>query len=262
MASKITCHTLHKYKGKRKIVALTAYDALIADLADQAEVDLILVGDSVGTTLLGWDTTVPVTLAIIAHHTAAVARAKPNALLVADLPFAEAHRSWDHLLAACTQLVQDAGAEAIKIEGGRSIAKTVNRLVEAGIPVMGHIGLMPQQILKLGRYRKFGSLQKEEEALLADALAIEAAGAFAIVAEMVQQEVATEIAKALTIPLIGIGSGKGCDGQILVSNDLLGLNAGKVPSFVKQYAHLGRQMQNAFSAYVNDVRSGAFPNDE
>lgn len=231
----------------------------MARYADEAGVDLILVGDSVGTTQLGFETTIPVTLEMMLHHTAAVARAKPQALVVADIPFAVAHGEFKDLLEACRRLMQIAGAEAVKIEGGASMAPTIERLTNAGIPVLAHIGLLPQQFHQLGGYRKFGRSEAEKLILVADALALEKAGCFAVLCEMVDGPVASTIAQELALPLIGIGSGPHCDGQILVTNDLLGMTAGHVPSFVKQYADLGNQVRGAFEAYAEDVRKGNFP---
>ena len=231
----------------------------MARYADEAGVDLILVGDSVGTTQLGFETTIPVTLEMMLHHTAAVARAKPQALVVADIPFAVAHGEFKDLLEACRRLMQIAGAEAVKIEGGASMAPTIERLTNAGIPVLAHIGLLPQQFHQLGGYRKFGRSEAEKLILVADALALEKAGCFAVLCEMVDGSVASTIAQELALPLIGIGSGSHCDGQILVTNDLLGMTAGHVPSFVKQYADLGNQIRGAFEAYAEDVRKGNFP---
>lgn len=255
----VSTHQISLLKGQRPIVAVTAYDAVVAHYADQAGVDLILVGDSVGTTQLGFDTTIPVTLEMMVHHTAAVSRAKPNALVVADVPFGIAHDDFSVLLAACRQLMQEAGANAVKIEGDAKMAPVAGRLIAAGIPVLGHIGLLPQQYHQLGGYRKFGRSAEEKELLLKDALAFEEAGCFAVLCEMMDGTLTGTISSELRVPLIGIGSGPHCDGQILVCNDLLGFGAGYVPSFVKQYAKLGEQAQTAFAAYAEEVRSGKFP---
>ncbi len=256
----ISTQSIRRLKGERPIVAITAYDAVMAHYADSAGVDLILVGDSVGTTQLGFETTIPVTLEMMLHHTAAVARSKPKALVVADIPFALAHDDFSTLLRACRRLMQEAGAEAIKFEGGAEMAPIAERLINAGIPVLGHIGLLPQQFHKLGGYRKYGRDDLEKEVLLQDALALEAAGCFAIIIEMTDGLVSGSIAKELRIPLIGIGSGPDCDGQILVLNDLLGLSAGSyVPSFAKQYVNLGEQAQAGIAAYAEEVRNGKFP---
>lgn len=256
---KITTKSLSALKTERPIVAVTAYDTPTAQYADAAGVDLILVGDSVGTTQLGFETTVPVTLDMMLHHTAAVARARPKALLVADVPFTLAHDDFSSLLHACRRLLQEAGAQAVKIEGGAALGPTVARLINAGIPVLGHFGLLPQNVHQLGGYRKFGRSEAEKSALVEDALALEKAGCFAVLCEMIDGTVAGAIAGELKVPLIGIGSGPHCDGQILVCNDLLGLNAGYVPSFVKQYANLGAATQKAFADYAADVRNRKFP---
>lgn len=256
---KITTKTIRDLKGKRPVTALTAYDYFMARLAGEAGVDLLLVGDSVGTTVLGMPTTVQVTLEMMLHHTAAVARARPDALVIADIPFPEAHRSQDHLLAVSARLIQEGGSEGVKIEGGAVMAGKIEALVEAGIPVLAHIGLLPQQVYRLGGYRKFGKKAAEREALIADALAVEEAGAFGVVLEMVEAETAREITSRLKIPTIGIGSGPDCDGQILVSHDILGLTPGKIPSFAKQYARLGEEISKAFRAYVDEVRDHTFP---
>lgn len=258
-AVKITTQTIALLKGDRPVVAVTAYDAAIARYADEAGVDLILVGDSVGTTQLGFETTIPVTLDMMLHHTAAVARAKPLALLVADIPFTVAHADFTKVLDACRRLMQESGAEAVKIEGGALMAPTVKRLVSAGIPVLGHIGLLPQNFHQMGGYRKFGRSDLEKSILVDDALALEKAGCFAIVCEMTEGTVAGTIASELKIPLIGIGSGPHCDGQILVSHDLLGMNVGHMPSFVRQYAQIGDEVRKAFAKYAEDVRHLKYP---
>ncbi|MEO0508941.1 MAG: 3-methyl-2-oxobutanoate hydroxymethyltransferase [Verrucomicrobiota bacterium] len=256
---RITTQSISLLKGRRPVVAITAYDTVMACLADEAGVDLILVGDSVGTTQLGFETTVPVTLDMMLHHAAAVARAKPDALLVADIPFAVAHNDFPALLDACRRLMQEADVEAVKIEGGADIAPKIERLVRAGIPVLGHIGLLPQRFHQLGGYRKFGRSDAEKSVLVDDALALEKAGCFAVLCEMIDGTVAGTIASELQVPLIGIGSGPHCDGQILVCNDLLGINVRSVPSFVKQYAQLGDEVRTAFSHYAEDVRTRKFP---
>lgn len=259
LSVKTTTHLLRQLKGRRPIVAVTAYDAITARLAGEAGVDLILVGDSVGNTLLGFETTVPVTLDMMAHHTAAVARAKPAALVAADVPFAEAHFDFEPTLRACQRLMQEAGAEAVKIEGGAALAPKIGQLVEAGVPVLGHIGLQPQQVHTLGRYKKFGLTPAEAERLLADALALEKAGVFALVGEMLEPRLARTIGETLKIPLIGIGSGPDCDGQILVCTDLLGLTPGYVPSFAQAFAAVGEEMKKGFAAYAEAVRTRKFP---
>jgi 3-methyl-2-oxobutanoate hydroxymethyltransferase len=231
----------------------------MAKLVSDAGVDFLLVGDSVGTTQLGFETTVPVTLDAMVHHTAAVRRGNPECLLVADLPFGEASLSLDRLLESCRRLMQEGGADAVKLEGGRDIADDVERLVATGIPVLGHVGLLPQTVKAIGGYRKFANDREEAEEIFTDAMALEEAGCFAIVAEMVQEKVAAELAKHLGPPLIGIGSGAGCDGQILVTPDLLNLTIAPPPSFVKPYADLTREASKALDRFVEDVRSGRYP---
>jgi 3-methyl-2-oxobutanoate hydroxymethyltransferase len=246
-------------KGKRPIVALTAYDAVMGRLVNDAGVDFILVGDSVGTTLLGHRTTIPVDMTDMVRHTAAVRRAQPKCLLVADLPFGEASFSFDRLLESARRLMQEGGADAVKIEGGRDVADDIEKLVATGVPVLGHIGLLPQTVKAIGGYRKFGVDRQEAEDLYTDAIALEEAGCFAVVGEMIEEAVARELTKQILPPLIGIGSGAGCDGQILVSTDILGYNTRKAPSFVKTYANLNQVISRALSQYVEEVRGGKFP---
>ena len=255
---KKTTKTILKKKSVEKIAMITAYDAMFAKLADNADTDIILVGDSVGNTVLGFESTVPVTIDMMVHHTSAVARAKPNALILADLPFACAHYSFDKLLDTCKRLVQEAGADAIKIECGAEIADKIAKLTRAGIAVMGHIGLEPQQVLKLGGYRKFGKSEEEKQKIFDDAKALENAGVFALLMEMTDSDCASQITKSVSVPTIGIGSGADCDGQVLVCADILGLTENP-PSFVKQYAKIGKEIVDAYSQYVAEVRNGQFP---
>ncbi len=257
---KTTTHTLRKLKGQRPIVAVTAYDAVTARYASDAGVDVLLVGDSLGNTILGFENTVPVTLDMMSHHTAAVARAKPAAMIAADIPFAEAHYDFERVLRACQRLCQEAGAEAVKIEASATLAPMIARLVEAGIAVWGHLGLKPQQIHALGRYRKFGTTPEEIKTLLADAQALEAAGCFALLIEMVAPDVAKQITAQAKIPVIGIGCGPDCDGQVLVTTDILGLSAGGyVPSFAQQFADAGAQFKSGFTTFTEAVRNKKFP---
>ena len=245
-------------KGKRPIVGLTAYDTILGAAVSSSNVDFILVGDSLGTTLLGYDTTIPVTMEDMLGHTAAVRRANPQCLLVADLPFGEASLSFDRLLESARKLMQLGGADAVKIEGGRDVADDIEKLVATGIPVLGHIGLLPQTVKAIGGYRKFGETKEEAESIYTDAITLEEAGCFAIIAEMVDEKVATELARQILPPLIGIGCGDGCDGQILVTTDLLGWSHGPVPKFVKSYANLNKVVADALGKYVRDVRFGNF----
>lgn len=256
---KTTTATLCKLKGTRPIVAVTAYDFITAQLADAAGVDLILVGDSLGNTVLGHSSTVPVTVEVMLHHTKAVARAQPQALLMADVPFAVAGHSRDYLLDSCARLLQEGGAEAVKIEGGIRRAENASVLTRAGIPVMGHIGLKPQDVLQLGGYRKFGKSADERAQLIAEAHAWEEAGAFALLMEMVEPSVAAEITEGISLPTVGIGAGSGVSGQILVISDLLGLNSGKYPGFAKRYAELRETAIDALKTYREEVTGGQFP---
>lgn len=256
---KTTTLSLSKLKGERPIVAVTAYDFITAQLVDAAEVDLLLVGDSLGNTVLGFENTVPVTVEMMLHHTKAVARARPKSLLVADVPFGVAGRSLDYLTEVCASFLQEGGAEAVKIEGGSRRATNAEAVIRAGVPVVGHIGLKPQDVLQLGGYRKFGKDGAERQRLIEDAQSWEQAGAFALVVEMVHPEVAAEITETLSIPTIGIGAGSGCDGQILVLSDLLGLNAGNYPGFVKKFADLRTAAIDALNAYAKEVREKTFP---
>lgn len=254
-----TTLSLRKLKGQRPIVSITAYDAPSAKLASQAGVDLILVGDSLGNVMLGFDTTVSVTLDMMVHHTAAVTRAQPEALVVADLPFATARGSFDSALRASMRLIQEGGAQAVKAEGGRNLAPTVEKLVLAGVPFLGHIGMLPQRIHTLGNYRKFGRTASGRQRLLDDAKALEDAGAFAIIGEEIIAETAAEITQALSIPFIGIGCGPHCDGQILVWHDVIGLTDGHVPSFVKHFANAAETIRQGLRAYVSEVQAKHYP---
>ena len=249
-----TTSFVRNLKGKRPIVGLTAYDTIMASAVSQANVDFILVGDSLGTTVLGFDTTIPVTIDDMIRHTAAVRRANPHCLLVADLPFGEASLSFDRLLDSCRRLMQQGGADAVKIEGGRDVADDIEKLVATGIPVMGHIGLLPQTVKAIGGYRKFGETKEEAESIYTDAITLEEAGCFAIIAEMLDQQVATELSRQILPPLIGIGCGDGCDGQILVTTDVLGWSHGQVPKFVKPYLNMNKLVSDALDKYVGDVR--------
>ncbi len=254
----MTTQTFRALKGQRPIVCVTAYDTPTAQCADAAGVDLLLVGDSVGNNVLGFANTVPVTLDMMVHHAAAVSRARTEALVVADLPFGDAHLKSGDVVKSCRRLVQEGGVEAVKIEGGVTVAPVIARLVLAGIPVMGHIGLQPQQVNVLGGYRKFGQRLPEADALHADAEALEQAGVFAIVVEMMDPRLAADLTRKLRVPVIGIGSGPECDGQILVAHDILGINE-RAPSFAKAYANVHETMRAAFAAYAGEVRGKVFP---
>ena len=247
-----------KERGER-IVMLTAYDATMARLLDRAGIDLLLVGDSLGNVILGLDTTIPVSLDAILHHTRAVTQGASRALVVADMPFLTYQLSVEQAMGNAARLFQEAGAAAVKIEGGRPIAETVRRLTAAGLPVMGHVGLTPQHVHRLGGMRQQARTDEAAQELLRDALALEDAGAFAIVLEAIPDAVAQAVTSRLKIPTIGIGAGPHCDGQVLVSYDMLGLFDTFVPQFVRQYAQLGELIFDAARNYANDVREGVYP---
>lgn len=244
-----------------KIVCLTAYDFPTARLLDEAGVDILLVGDSLGMAVLGYETTLPVTLQDMLHHTRAVARAARRALVVADLPFGSYHVSCEQGVRSALLLMQQGGAGAVKLEGGAQRAELVQRLVEAEIPVMGHIGLTPQSYHLLGGFKVQGRSAEAAERLLRDAHALEAAGAFCLVLESIPRELARAITQELRIPTIGIGAGPDCDGQVLVFHDLVGLNLAHQPKFARRYAELGQAIAEAARRFLDDVRSGAFPSD-
>ncbi len=247
-----------KKRGER-IAMLTAYDATMARLFDRAGLDVILVGDSLGMVVMGCDTTLPVTLDVMVHHTQAVCRGVKRALVVTDMPFLTYQVSAAEAVRNAGRILQEGGATAVKIEGGRPMLEAVSRLVEVGIPVMGHLGLTPQSVHRLGGYRAQARTEEGAALLLEDAQALEAAGAFSIVLESIPDEVARRVTEALSIPTIGIGAGPYCDGQVLVSYDAFGLYDGPVPPFVKQYANLGDQMRAAAEAYAEEVRQGRYP---
>jgi 3-methyl-2-oxobutanoate hydroxymethyltransferase len=248
-----------KSKGT-KISVLTAYDATMAWLLDKAGIDVILVGDSVGMVVLGYDTTIPVTLDMMIHHAQAVTRGTERALVVADMPFLTYQITADEAIRNAGRLIQEGGAAAVKVEGGRPILEIVQRLTGYGIPVMGHLGLTPQSVHALGGFRQQARDEDSASRLMADARALEEAGVFSIVLESIPSDVACKVTSSLAIPTIGIGAGPHCDGQVLVVNDALGLHdGGPVPSFVRQYAQLGEVILGAARSYIDDVRSGRFP---
>jgi 3-methyl-2-oxobutanoate hydroxymethyltransferase len=248
-------------KRGEKLVCLTAYDYPTARIVDEAGVDLILVGDSVANTTLGYGNTVPVTLDEIVVHTKAVRRAVKRALLIADLPFGSYHTGADDTVRNALRLVKEGGAEAVKLEGGRNRAALVKRLVDEDIPVCGHIGLMPQAFNKLGGFRVQGRTKEAARKVIDDALALEEAGAFAIVLELIPRELAEHISQKISIPTIGIGAGAGCDIQVLVIHDLIGLSFGQLPRFVRQYANAREIMTDAITRFAADVRSGSYPSE-
>jgi 3-methyl-2-oxobutanoate hydroxymethyltransferase len=248
-----------KKKLGQKITMLTAYDATMARLLDRAGVDALLVGDSLGMVILGHDTTIPVTLDAMVHHARAVSRGAERAFVVADMPFLTWQASTADAIRNAGRLMQEGGVAAVKIEGGLHAADTARHLVDIGIPVMAHIGLVPQAIHQMGGYRLAGRTQEEADRLVEDALALEQAGAFAIVLECIPAEVSAAITAKLAIPTIGIGAGPQCDGQVLVSYDAFGLYDEIAPKFVKQYAQLGEQMIAAAKQYIAEVQQGEFP---
>jgi 3-methyl-2-oxobutanoate hydroxymethyltransferase len=249
------------YSKPNKITCLTAYDYPTARLLDEAGVDVILVGDSLGMVVLGHESTLPVTLEDMLHHTRAVRRGVRRALLVADMPFGSYHAETAESLRNAVRFVKEAGAEAVKVEGGERRLELIARLTEAEIPVMGHVGLTPQSLNALGGYRVQGRTPDAAEQLIRDARAVEAAGAFAVVLEAVPREVATRITRDLRIPTIGIGAGPDCDGQVLVLHDILGLTFNPLPKFARQYANVGEIISGAVHQYCDDVRSNGFPSD-
>ncbi len=259
---KVTTLRLQEMKAaNEKISALTAYDFLTARMLDQAGIDMILVGDSASMVFAGNDTTVPMKMDEMLYHVRVVTRAVKRALVVADMPFMSYRKSADEALGNAARLLQDGMAEAVKMEGGRSIAPIVSRVVDAGIPVMGHVGLQPQSIHNYGTYKTRGTDELEADKIIDSALAFEEAGAFGVVVEKVPMALAKRITETLKIPTIGIGAGLGCDGQILVTPDMLGMNTQFHPRFVRKYASLADDMVKAFSHFHQDVKELKFPNE-
>jgi len=258
---KWTVTKIKALKGKGRIACVTAYDYATARMADKAGMRLVLVGDSLATVVLGYSNTLPVTLDEMLHHTRAVVRGTENALVVADMPFMSYHVSPEQAVENAGRFVKEAGADAVKIEGGAVRENTVRALVRNGIPVLAHIGLTPQSIKTMGGYKIQGRQAAEARTLVKDARILQDAGAFAIVLECIPRQLGVKISKAVKIPTIGIGAGPGCDGQILVLHDLLGLQAEKQAtlSFVRQYTNLGVRAVKALEAYRNDVETGRFP---
>jgi 3-methyl-2-oxobutanoate hydroxymethyltransferase len=245
-----------------KITCLTAYDYPTARLLDEAGVDILLVGDSLAMVVLGYESTLPVTMEEMLHHTRAVRRGTRRALLVSDMPYGSYHDDSAAAVRNAVRFVKEAGAEAVKVEGGERRMDLISRLVEAEIPVMGHIGLTPQSVNALGGFRVQGKTEEAGEKLLRDARAVEAAGAFSIVLESIPRELAAKITAELRIPTIGIGAGPDCDGQVLVINDLLGLAFGHQPKFARRYADVGEIISRAAAEFCRDVQQVSFPSDE
>jgi 3-methyl-2-oxobutanoate hydroxymethyltransferase len=247
---------------KEKIPMLTAYDYVTAKMVDEAGVPLILVGDSLGMVMLGYESTIPVTMEEMIHHTKAVVRGAKKALIIGDMPFMSYHISVSDALHNAARFIQEGGAQAVKLEGGEVVAEKVRRLVDCGIPVMGHIGLTPQSIHQLGGFKVQGKAVEEAKKLLNDARILEEAGAFAIVLECIPEPLSKLITHKLAIPTIGIGAGPDCDGQVQVISDLLGLYTDFVPKHAKQYARLAGEIKTAVSSYISEVKSLSFPTME
>lgn len=261
---KITVPLLQAKKEKReRIVALTAYDFPIARILDEAGIDLILVGDSLGMVVLGYENTIPVTMEEMIHHTKPVTRAAKTALVIADMPYFSFHLSIEESVQNASRFLKEAGAKGVKIEGAsKKRLRLIEALVEAEIPVMGHVGLTPQSIHHLGQFKVRGGEIEEAKGIITDALNLEKAGAFSIVLECIPMELARLVTEKLRIPTIGIGAGPYCDGQILVFHDLVGYSNGYLPKFVKKYASLHEIISLAVKKYIDDVRSGDFPDDD
>ncbi len=257
---RITINNIKEMKLKKeRIVMLTAYDYSTAKLVDEAGVPLILVGDSLGMVILGYDSTIPVTMEDMLHHTKAVTRGVKQALVIGDMPFMTYHTNSSDALRNAARFIQEAGAQAIKLEGGEVIAETVKRIVDCGIPVMGHLGLTPQFIHQLGGYKLQGKTPEAAKRLLDDACALEQAGAFAIVLELVPAQLSKLITQNINVPTIGIGAGPDCDGQVQVVSDVLGLFTDFVPKHAKQYAKLADNIKAAIANYAAEVKAGSFP---
>ncbi len=260
---KVTVSTIRKMKRDGvKIVALTAYDATFAQLEDEAGVDVILVGDSLGMVIQGFETTLPVTIDDVIYHTRAASRGIQRAMLVSDMPFMSYQVSSDEALRNAGRCIKEGGADAVKMEGGEEICETIHRMVGCGIPVMAHVGMQPQKVRSYGGFTLQGRRASQAEKIMRDALAVEQAGAFSVVIEKTTRSLAADITTKLKIPTIGIASGVDCDGQILVNFDLLGLSDKYRFKFVRRYLELASDIREAVSQWGNDIREGSFPNEE
>ncbi|OYD09686.1 3-methyl-2-oxobutanoate hydroxymethyltransferase [Paludifilum halophilum] len=260
---KVTVRTLRRMKEERQPIAMiTAYDYPSAKLADKAGVDAVLVGDSLGMVVLGYDSTIPVTVEDMLHHTKAVARGAKRPLLVSDLPFLVAHLNRDEVLKAAGRLLQEGGAEAVKVEGGKEVIPAIRACIQGGIPVMGHLGLTPQSVHQLGGYRVQGRDEEAARRLIEDARLLAEEGICALVLECVPEELSRRITDAVDIPTIGIGAGGSCDGQVLVYHDLLQYGNDLQPGFVKTYVRMGESALKGIRHYVDEVRRGVFPTEE
>lgn len=261
MRDKVTVPAIAARKGGPKLKMVTAYDAPTARIADRAGADIILVGDTLAHVVLGYDDTLPATIDIMIHHTAAVARTKPAALVLGDMPWLSYHLSIEEAVRNAGRLVREGRAEAVKLEGGRKRLPVIEALLAAEIPVMGHLGLTPQSIHAMGGYRVQGKRAEAARELVADAQALAAAGVFAIVLEGVPDVLAQVVTQEVPVPTIGIGAGRHCDGQVLVFHDVLGLSEGRLPKFVRQYAHLADTATEALERFFDDIQAGTFPSD-
>jgi 3-methyl-2-oxobutanoate hydroxymethyltransferase len=260
---KVTTHTLQEMKNSgRKISMLTGYDFSMARIIDEAGIDVILVGDSASNVMAGHETTLPITLDQMIYHGASVVRAVQRALIVVDLPFGSYQGNSKEALNSAIRIMKETGAHAVKMEGGSEIIESIKRILTAGIPVMGHLGLTPQSIYKFGTYVVRAKEEEEANRLIEDAKALEQAGCFAIVLEKIPAALATQVAKTVQIPVIGIGAGNGVDGQVLVVHDMLGINNEFNPRFLRKYRNLHNEMLGAFTEYIQDVQSGDFPNEK
>jgi len=260
---KITTQTVVDMKVRgEKISMLTAYDFTMAQIIDQAGIEIILVGDSASNVMAGYETTVPMTLEHMIYHTSCVVRGVNRALVIADLPFMSYQVTTKEALISAGRMMKEAGAHAVKLEGGKYIADTIKRIVDAGIPVMGHLGLTPQSIYKFGTYKVRATEDQEAKELIRDAKLLEAAGCFSIVLEKIPAQLAAKVSKELSIPTIGIGAGSECDGQVLVIHDMLGLNKEFNPRFLRRYADMNSVMTDAVQNYIKDVKIKDFPNKD
>jgi 3-methyl-2-oxobutanoate hydroxymethyltransferase len=259
---KVTTHTLQEMKNSgQKIAMLTGYDFSTAKILDASGIDVILVGDSASNVMAGHETTLPITLDQMIYHASSVVRAVDRALVVVDMPFGTYQGNSKEALSSAIKIMKLSGAHAVKMEGGQEIIESINRILTAGIPVMGHLGLTPQSIYKFGTYVVRAKEEEEAERLIEDAKALENAGCFAIVLEKIPAHLAAKVAQMVHIPVIGIGAGQGVDGQVLVVHDMLGINNEFSPRFLRKYADLHAQMTSAFQNFISDVKSGSFPND-
>ncbi|UCG38255.1 MAG: 3-methyl-2-oxobutanoate hydroxymethyltransferase [bacterium] len=262
MENKITIRTIREMKGRQRIAMLTAHDYPSALYAERAGAQIVLVGDSLGQVVLGYETTVPVTMEEMLHHTRAAGRGCSRALLVADMPFGSYQAGPSQAFDNACRFLKETPAHSVKLEGGVTVAETIRHLVSGGIPVMGHVGLTPQSVYQMGGYRIQGRGEEGLRALMDDARAVQDAGAYSVVLEGIPSEAARKVTEELDIPTIGIGAGPHCDGQVLVSNDLLGLYDRFIPKFVKRYALMGEEMERAFRQFVEEVTEGTFPDEE